>query len=289
MKYTPGVNTRVNALSSYNKNPHPTKQDNAQHPVNTVYQRQVLGHTDLNSNLPVSTQKQGVQNSHMENKPSKKTKKQRLNRKEEYDLRNEHYSKNETNTVVKDRKGQSNLKVQMPVSKQTNSMAHKSKNMYSKINRGISPNQPPNKLKAQKEERKNYNNRIGKYQMKEATDVIRRSSSLKVKEKDKMKYNKPSPGTRLNHRGGSFIAPSNSSGKPERARKTKISSSASHIKSSTSKSNGGSNNGCASTNNQSAFGSSYGDKNINVSSKNPGRGNFTENPRIKKQREVGQL
>ena len=119
--------------------------------------------------------------------------------------------------------------------------------------------------------------------MKESSDASRRSSSLKVKEKDKMQYNKPSTSTRINHRGGgSFITPSNTSGKQERTRKSKLSSSACHIKANYSKSNGASNNTGSSTNGQYIIGSNYGNKNSGPNNKNPGRSNFTANPRIRK-------
>lgn len=268
-KLVPGENTSANDLNSYNNPPNYTKEDCIQQPINPYYERQILAQADLNSNIPISTQNQVLRNDknidQKEMKPSKKVEKQRLNKKEE------HQHKNETDIIGKEKKVPGNLKVQVATIKQTNSMTHKNKNMYSKINRGISPNQPPNKLKVQKEEKKNYSNRIGKYSIKGPIDASRRSSSLKVKEKDKMKYNKPSSVNQLNNRGrGSFIAPSNSSGKPEKTRKAKISNSANNLKF-----NGISNNDGPSTNNQYPVGSSSGNKNI-------GKGNFTGNPRMKK-------
>jgi len=86
MNYDPTGNTRVNDLSSYNKNPHPTKQTKIQQPVGTYYERQILAQADLNSNQPISTQKQGFQNyDKIDNKNIKKSKKQKLNREEELD------------------------------------------------------------------------------------------------------------------------------------------------------------------------------------------------------------
>jgi len=86
MNYDPTVNTRVNDLSSYNKNPHPTKQTKIQQPVGTYYERQILAQSDLNSSQPISTQKQGFQNyDKIDNKNTKKSKKQKLNREEELD------------------------------------------------------------------------------------------------------------------------------------------------------------------------------------------------------------
>jgi len=86
MNYEPTTNTRVNDLSSYNKNPHPTKQTKIQQPVGTYYERQILAQADLNSSQPISTQKQGFQNyDKIDNKNTKKSKKQKLNREEELD------------------------------------------------------------------------------------------------------------------------------------------------------------------------------------------------------------
>lgn len=59
---------------------------------------------------------------------------------DEIDSRNEIFTKSGTDPVLQERKPLSNLQTHLDKHPTT---APKSKNMYAKINRGISPNQPP--------------------------------------------------------------------------------------------------------------------------------------------------
>lgn len=166
-------------------------------------------------------------------------------------------------------------------------MVAKSKNMHAKINRGISPNQPPqNKTKALDNDRKKayQPSSLSKHSMKESADAARRSSSLKTKkENERMSNYKPSPSTRGNHKGGgSFIVPSsNPKYKKEGEisnKNNKCSTSAQNIKTNYSKSTtAGVSNQQNSSSNSSHYrlGSNYG-------MRNPGGSNFTANPRIRK-------
>lgn len=210
---------------------------------------------------------------------------------EEMDSRNEIFSKASTDPSFKDRKPLGSLQAQMPKSNPQTVVATKSKNMHTKINRGISPNQPPqHKIKTyeENENKKSYQPAsVSKYSLKESNDSSKRSSSLKVKkDEEKMGYQKPSPSSRGNHRGntgGSFVVPSNTSGlrKSDNGIKKpgKISNSSQSIKTSNIKSDtvGVSSNMNGSTSNGGHYrlGSNYG-------LRNPGNSNFTANPRIRK-------
>lgn len=228
---------------------------------------------------------------------------------EEMDSRNEIFSKTCTDPSFKDRKPLNNLQAQMAKSNPPATLATKSKNMHTKINRGISPNQPPqNKMKSYGDQdmKKSYQpSNIGKHESKESTDASRRSSSLKVKkENDKMMYHKPSPSTRGNNRGGSFVVPSNSSSTRKNEIGGKKSSkgynSSQNMKSNYSKT---STAGISSHLNNSTsgsghyrLGSNYGGGQLSKSTESmsmkqgakpynvrqPGGSNFTANPRIRK-------
>ena len=74
--------------------------------------------------------------------------KERCKIQEDLESRNEVFEKAGSDPIYKDRKPLGGFSGQIPKSSFPNSMAHKSKNMHTKINRGISPNQPPqSKLK----------------------------------------------------------------------------------------------------------------------------------------------
>lgn len=270
------ASTRVNDLSSYNKNPHPKKQGMMEKPSQPQYQRTILGQADMNSQqmYPAKTGYGGKKEYDSSfNDPSAAP--GGYIPQDNIDPQSQMFDKFGAEPGAKYKKGPA--KPQMPVNTHPHSMAHKSKNMHTKINRGISPNQPPASMKNKTRTGKNYNNKIGKYPVKESTEGSRRSSSLKTKEKDKMQYNKPSPSSRTNQRGGSFVAPPNATGKSERTRKTKTGSAGSskHGYAKSNNSMGGSN-----SNSQYGFGSSYGHR-------NPGNSNFTANPRIRKSNNNG--
>ena len=255
-------------------NAQPTKHSKGFDNSNMVpqYQRPVLGQADMNSN--------GPRVPHRINNDSF------IPPADDLDSRNEIFNKSGTESF-KDRKPLSGLQMQMSINKNQPVMASKSKNMHTKINRGISPNQPPqgNKMRNYGEENKRsyHASGIGKTSVKESNDSSRRSSSLKVKkEKDKMSYNKPSPSTRASHRGGgSFVVPgSGGSTKPENHRKpNKLSSSTQSIKPSYTKNPAlgvhapPMNNSTSSSNYK--FGSGY-------QNRTPGSNSFGANTRIRK-------
>lgn len=128
---------------------------------------------------------------------------------EELDSRNDVFLKSGTDPAAWDRKPASNLNVQVPKSKPRSTVAAKSKNLHNKINRGISPNQPP-QSKAKPQEEASEKKPASKSSQQINPD--RRSSSLKVKkEHEKMVPNKPGS-SKASHRGqsgGSFVVPSN--------------------------------------------------------------------------------
>jgi hypothetical protein len=203
---------------------------------------------------------------------------------DELDSRNEIFAKSETDPIFSDRKPLSNL--QVAKNNPHSSMVAKSKNMHAKINRGISPNQPPqNKMKTFDSERKKAYQpaSVGKHPVKESADTVRRSSSLKVKkDNDRISNYKPSSSTRSNHKGGgSFIVPSNNpknKKEGEIPKNTKCSTSAQNIKNNYSKNTtGGITNQQNSSSNSGHYrlGSNYG-------MRNPGGSNFTANSRIRK-------
>ena len=209
---------------------------------------------------------------------------------EDTDSRNEIFTKGGTDPSFQERKPLSNLQVQMPKSNIHSSGASKSENMHTKINRGISPNQPPHnkaKMNNQNDNKKLYKPLgVSKHEVKHSSESARRSSSLKVKkENERMGYNKPSPSSRGNHKtgsGGSIIVPSNNSsfkkneGPPKKH--SKMSSSANSIRTSYSKNNGllsNSNQNNSSNGGHYRLGSNYG-------MRNPGNNNFTANTRIRK-------
>lgn len=268
--------TRVNDLSSYNKNPHPhpKKHSKAEGAGQPQYQRAILGQADMNSQ-PVYSGMSGYMNQ-KENDSSyldSKTMKSTSFHKDDSQQEEEGFNKSTNDPSNKYKNGP--IKSKVPASGLPHSMAHKNKNMHAKINRGISPNQPPASMKNKaRTTTKNYNNRIGKYPVKEQTDGQRRSNSLKVKEKDRIQYNKPSPSSRMNQKsGGSFLAPSGTTTKPERPRKPKGASSIGSSKSGYNKPS--TNVSGSGSNGQYNYGSNYDNR-------NPGNSNFTANPRIRK-------
>jgi len=206
---------------------------------------------------------------------------------DEIDSRNEIFSKSGTEPMFRERKPLSNIQAHMTKNQSNPITATKSKNMHTKINRGISPNQPPqNKpTDSEVENQRVYHqpSSIVKQEVKESSDVARRSSSLKVKkDNDRITYNKPSPSSRGNIRGGgSFVVQSNASNKKSNSlpkKTTKDTNSTQNIKPSYSKNvpGGISSNPSATTNNgHYRLGSNYLMKNSSGS-------NFTANPRIRK-------
>lgn len=142
----PANGTRVNDLSSYNKNPHPKKQGMMEKPTQPQYQRTILGQADMNSQQmypakPGYPGKQEYDSSFTDPAgiPGGYTPKDNL------DNQNQMFDKLPGEPASKYKKGPG--KPQMPNNSHPHSMAHKSKNMHTKINRGISPNQPPANMK----------------------------------------------------------------------------------------------------------------------------------------------
>lgn len=201
---------------------------------------------------------------------------------EEIDSRNEIFVKAQTDPMFQDRKPLSNL--------QTTVTKHKH-NMHNKINRGISPNQPPNsKPKIQQISNESENKTIGYHQSnirkekpKESSTDVRRSNSLKVKkENDKIPYSKSS---RDSHRGGgSFVVPSSTTNKKSSSltKSSKEANSAINLRSSYPKSNGNTIPTATTNNQNSNTNSSHYRLGSNYGMRNPGGSNFTANPRIRK-------
>lgn len=104
---------------------------------------------------------------------------------DEVDSRNDVFAKSATGSSFVDSKPMSSLNVQVPKSKPHSTVAAKNKNLHNKINRGISPNQPPaNKAKvrdAADDKKAARPSSSQKSAVKEVIDLGRRSSSLKVK------------------------------------------------------------------------------------------------------------
>lgn len=274
-KATSGV-TRANDLSSYNKNPHPKKHSKVEGEGQPQYQRTILGQTDMNSqpaypSMPNYMNQKENNASYTDPNTVKSSSFHKDDPKQQQDL----FHKPQTDPSDKYKHG--STKSKLPATGLPHSMAQKSKNMHTKINRGISPNQPPASMK--NKSRTNTKNRIGKYPPAEQTGGPRRSSSLKVKEKDRIHYNKPSPSSRINQKpGGSFLAPAGPSGKSERTRKSKAGTSAAaskpgYPKAISNMSGSGSNGQC---NYECNF------ENRHPANKNMQNSNFTANPRIRK-------
>jgi hypothetical protein len=210
---------------------------------------------------------------------------------EDMDSRNEIFSKASTDPSFKDRKPLGSLQAQMPKSNPQTVIATKSKNMHTKINRGISPNQPPpHKVKTyeENENKRNYQPAsVSKYSFKDTNESGKRSSSLKVKkDEEKMGYQKPSPSSRGNHRGntgGSFVVPSNTSGLRKSdsgiKKSSKTSNSSQSIKPNYAKTNSV---GLTSHVNNSTSNGGHYRLGSNYGLRNPGNSNFTANPRIRK-------
>lgn len=283
-KFVPVSNTRCNDLNSYNRNQ--TKIEN--NIVQPSYQRQVLGQADTNSHTGPMMPRPYYHNDNyeiMDKNPPQNTKiSNGFVMHDEIDSRNDFFSKSGTDPESGVRKPLGSLQVQMPGSNPQSKMANKSKNLHEKINRGISPNQPPqSKLRMKNEENKrSYQpNHASKHEPRDIDEPQRRSSSLKAKkERERMAYNKPSPSSRENQRGGSFVVPSNNSAiaKTDSRKTTKLSNSSQSIKTSYAKTpstNGVSNANTSSNTNYNHFGPGYGNR-------NPGNSNFTANPRLKK-------
>jgi len=199
---------------------------------------------------------------------------------EEMNSRNEIFTNVGSDPLFHDRKPLSNIQAQVPKSSNHSTMSTKSKNMHmhTKINRGISPNQPPQKMKnySENERKRTYEpSNIGKHSTKESSESARRSSSLKVKkENDKNLHHKPS--TRSSNKGGgSFIVPSSGS-----KMKSSKNASGQNLRSSYNKNPtvGLSShlNGSSSTNGQYKLGTS------NYEMRNSSGNNFTANPRTRK-------
>jgi hypothetical protein len=285
-KFVPVSNTRCNDLNSYNKNQPPRNQNKTESNMQPSYQRQVLGQADMNSHSGPMMPRPYYHNDNHEmidaNPPQNTKANNGFVMHDEMDSRNEIFTKSSTDPTFKERKPLSSLQAQMPLGGPQTAMSNKSKNMHAKINRGISPNQPPHSKMNNEENKKSYQpNHTSKNMSKDMDEPPRRSSSLKAKkEREKMAYNKPSPSSRSNNRGGSFVVPSNSSGiaKSDSRKSTKLSSSSQNIKSNYSKpsgTNGVSNTSGASSTNYNRFVPGYGNR-------NPGNSNFTTNPRLRK-------
>lgn len=104
---------------------------------------------------------------------------------DEVDSRNDIFVKSATGSSFVDSKPMNSLNVQVPKSKPHSTVATKNKNLHNKINRGISPNQPPaNKMKAREgieDKKASRPSSSQKSTPKEVVDLGKRSSSLKVK------------------------------------------------------------------------------------------------------------
>lgn len=105
---------------------------------------------------------------------------------DEVDSRNDMFTKPAgTGSSFVDSKPMSSLNVQVPKSKPHSTVATKNKNLHNKINRGISPNQPPaNKAKVREttdDKKASRPSSSQKSTAKEVVDLGRRSNSLKVK------------------------------------------------------------------------------------------------------------
>lgn len=211
---------------------------------------------------------------------------------DELDSRNEVFTKSGTDPSFKDKRPGGNLQVQVPKSNPPASMMNKSKNLHNKINRGISPNQPPqykNKAYGDQEEKKQHQPpSIGKHPVKESIESAKRSSSLKIKkETENMAvYNKPSPSSRGGQRtgGGSFVVPSNTSSSKKNdsftKNKSKTSHSSQNLKTSYSKPTSA---GISSHINPETSGSGHYRLGSSYGVRQPGGSNFAaNNPKIRK-------
>jgi hypothetical protein len=205
-KFVPVSSTRCNDLNSYNRNQPPRNQTKTESNVQPSYQRQVLGQADMNSNSGPMMPRPYYHNDNHEmidaNPPQNTKANNGFEMHNEIDSRNEIFTKSSTDQTFKERKPLSSLQAQMPTGGPQTAMSSKSKNMHTKINRGISPNQPPQSKMNNEENKKSYQPTHNKNMSKDMDEPQRRSSSLKAKkEREKMAYNKPSPSSRTNNRG----------------------------------------------------------------------------------------
>jgi hypothetical protein len=184
---------------------------------------------------------------------------------DEIDSRNEIFAKSGTDPMYQERKPLTNL--------------------HSKINRGISPNQPPiSKSRVHNENDPNVGTHghpssgASKHKSKESSESTRRSNSLKIK-KDNERIPPSNKSTRGSHRGGgSFIVPSSTTNKKSSSltkKSTKEANSAQSLRTGYSKSASHSNTGSNNTSGHYRLGSNYGVR-------NPSSTNFTANSRIRK-------